>query len=272
MGVLGTVGLAETAGGSDDTFWAFRRLFEALARERALVAVFEDLHRAEPRLLDLLDSVTAFSSGAPIVLLCLARPELLERRPEWAVPGPDRIGLSLEPLSEDEARAMIVTLEPELDEEAFEQIVERAEGNPLFLEQLVAAVREGAEPKLPATVQALLAARIGQLAPAERSLLERASVEGRTFHRGRRLHRLLERQVHVLVGAARNGDPARVRPELPFVHRDAAVPVVRERALVDLRSGFPGARRVLPIGSAEAQGVGRGSCHLAPLRRHPLPE
>jgi predicted ATPase len=182
--VLGTVGLTETAGGSDDTFWAFRRLFEALARERALVAVFEDLHWAEPRLLDLLDSVTAFSSGAPIVLLCLARPELLERRPEWAVPGPDRIGLPLEPLSEDEARAMIVTLEPELDEGAFEQIVERAEGNPLFLEQLVAAVREGAEPKLPATVQALLAARIGQLAPAERSLLERASVEGRTFHRG----------------------------------------------------------------------------------------
>jgi NAD+ synthetase len=128
--------------------------------------------------------VTAFSSGAPIVLLCLARPELLERRPEWAVPGPDRIGFPLEPLSEDEARAMMVTLEPELDEEAFEQIVERADGNPLFLEQLVAAVRDGAEPKLPATVQALLAARIGQLAPAERSLLERASVEGRTFHRG----------------------------------------------------------------------------------------
>jgi predicted ATPase len=182
--VLGTVGLAETAGSSDDTFWAFRRLFEALARERAFVAVFEDLHWAEPRLLDLLDSVTAFSSGAPIVLLCLARPELLERRPEWAVPGPDRIGFPLEPLSEDEARAMMVTLEPELDEEAFEQIVERADGNPLFLEQLVAAVRDGAEPKLPATVQALLAARIGQLAPAERSLLERASVEGRTFHRG----------------------------------------------------------------------------------------
>jgi predicted ATPase len=182
--VLGTVGVAETVGGSDDTFWAFRRLFEALAHERALVAVFEDLHWAEPRLLDLLDSVTAFSSGAPIVLLCLARPELLERRPEWAVPGPDRIGLSLEPLSEDEARAMIVTLEPGLDEEAFEQIVERAEGNPLFLEQLVAAVREGAEPKLSATVQALLAARIGQLATPERSLLEHASVEGRTFHRG----------------------------------------------------------------------------------------
>ncbi len=182
--VLGTIGLAETAEGSDDTFWAFRRLFEALARERTLVAVFEDLHWAEPTLLDLLESVAAFSGGAPIVLLCLARPELLERRPEWVVPSPGRIGLPLEPLSEPEARAMIGTLEPELDEEAFERIVERAEGNPLFLEQLVAALREGAEPKVPATVQALLAARIGRLAPAERSLLVRASVEGRTFHRG----------------------------------------------------------------------------------------
>jgi class 3 adenylate cyclase len=182
--VLGAVGLAETASGSDETFWAFRRLFEALARDRALVAVFEDMHWAEPTLLDLLESVAAFSGGAPIMLLCLARPELLERRPEWAVPGPDRIGLSLEPLSEGEARAMIGQLEPELDDEAFEQIVEMAEGNPLFLEQLVAMQREGAEPKLPPTVQALLSARIGQLAPAERNLLERASVEGRTFHRG----------------------------------------------------------------------------------------
>jgi predicted ATPase len=182
--VLGTVGLAEAADGSDDTFWAFRRLFEALARERTLVAVFEDLHWAEPTLLDLIESVAAFSGGAPIVLLCLARPELLERRPEWGVAGPDRIGVSLEPLSEPEARAMIDKLDPKLDEEASERIVARAEGNPLFLEQLLAAQCEGAEPGLPPTVQALLAARIGQLAPAERSVLERASVEGRTFHRG----------------------------------------------------------------------------------------
>jgi hypothetical protein len=95
----------------------------------------------------------------------------------------------------------------------------------------------------------------------------------RAQHRpGRLLHLLLERQVHLLDGATRNGDPPRVRPEFPFVHRHTALPGVREWTLVDLRSCFPGTRRVLPIGSAEAPGVGRGSCHLAPVRRDPLPE
>jgi predicted ATPase/class 3 adenylate cyclase len=221
--VLGAVGLAETAGGSDDTFWAFRRLFEALARERALVAVFEDLHWAEPKLLDLLESVTAFSGGAPIVLLGLARPELLERRPEWAVPGPDRIGLPLEPLSEPDARAMIGKLEPGLDAEVFDQIVERAEGNPLFLEQLVATQRESGEPKLPSTVQALLAARIGQLAPAERNLLERASVEGRTFHRGV-VAKLLGKTDRAQIGAVLMALHRKqlIRPDLPEFPGDDA--------------------------------------------------
>jgi predicted ATPase/class 3 adenylate cyclase len=182
--VLGAVGLAENAGAAEDTFWAFRRLFEALARERPFVAVFEDLHWAEPALLDLLESAAGFSSGAPVVLLCLARPELLEKRPEWAALGPDRRGLPLEPLSPDEARSMVGRLGPELDDEAYDRIVQRAEGNPLFLEQLVAAQRERGEQTLPPTIQALLAARIARLTQGERSLLERASVEGRTFHRG----------------------------------------------------------------------------------------
>ena len=182
--VLGAVGTAENAGGAEDTFWAFRRLFEALARERPLVAVFEDLHWAEPALLDLLESAAGFSSGAPVVLLCLARPELLEKRPEWAALRPDRRGLPLEPLSPDEARSMVGRLGAELDEEAYDRIVERAEGNPLFLEQLVAAQRERGDQTLPPTIHALLSARIARLAQGERSLLERASVEGRTFHRG----------------------------------------------------------------------------------------
>ena len=198
--VLGAVGLAENAGAAEDTFWAFRRLFESLARERPFVAVFEDLHWAEPALLDLLESAAGFSSGAPVVLLCLARPELLEKRPEWAALRPDRRGLPLEPLSPDEARSMVGRLGPELDDEAYDRIVQRAEGNPLFLEQLVAAQRERGEQTLPPTIQALLAARIARLTQGERSLLERASVEGRTFHRGA-LAELLAETDQSVIGA-----------------------------------------------------------------------
>src|SRR5205085_700129 len=80
--ILGAIGLAEP-GGREETFWAVRRLLEVAARELPLVAVFEDVHWAEPTLLDLLEYVAGFSSGAPILLLCLARPELLETRPAW---------------------------------------------------------------------------------------------------------------------------------------------------------------------------------------------
>jgi class 3 adenylate cyclase len=183
--VLGTAGLAEGQSQTEDTAWAFRRLFEALARERPLVAVFEDLHWAEPALLDLLDSLAGFSKGAPILVLCLARPELLEQRASWATPQPTRTLLTLEPLPETHARALVDHLGPQdIDPGGRARIVETAEGNPLFLEQLTAVHAEGAEPSLPPTVQAVLAARIDRLDAGERTVLQRASVEGRGFHRG----------------------------------------------------------------------------------------
>jgi predicted ATPase/class 3 adenylate cyclase len=221
--VLGAVGLAENVGGAEDTFWAFRRLFEALAREGPLVAVFEDLHWAEPALLDLLESAAGFSSGAPVVLLCLARPELLEKRPEWAALRPDRRGLPLEPLSPEEARSMVGRLGPDLDEEASDRIVQRAEGNPFFLEQLVAAERERGDQTLPPTIQALLAARIARLTQGERSLLERASVEGRTFHRGA-VAELLAESDQGVIGARLMGLVGKqlIHPSRPdFVGEDA---------------------------------------------------
>jgi class 3 adenylate cyclase len=183
--VLGAVGLAETEGQTEDIAWGFRRLLEALARARPLVAVFEDVHWAEPTLLDLLEYVAGFSTGAPILLLCLARPELLEQRPSWAVPQPSRTLLALEPLPAADARELVDQLgSGELGEHARARIVETAEGNPLFLEQLVAAQAEDGTTALPASVQAVLAARLDRLAPAERAVLERASVEGLSFHRG----------------------------------------------------------------------------------------
>jgi DNA-binding SARP family transcriptional activator len=183
--VLATAGLADGECAAEETSWAFRRLFEALARERPLLAVFEDVHWAEPTLLALLESLAAFSSGSPILLVCLARPELLERRPGWAAPQPNRRLLALEPLPEANALDLVDRLVPEgLEPGTRARIVETAEGNPLFLEQLLAVQTGGAEPVLPPSVQAVLAARIERLEPGERTVLRYGSVEGRTFHRG----------------------------------------------------------------------------------------
>ena len=182
--VLGAIGLGEP-GGREETFWAVRRLLEATARDRPLVAVFEDVHWAEPTLLDLLDYVVGFSSGRPILLLCLARPELLEaRRPDWAAPRPGRSLLALDPLPKSEARGLVDSLGvEELDAQTRTRIVETAEGNPLFLEQLVAMEAADREATLPPSVQAVLTARIDSLEAGERTVLERAAVEGRNFHR-----------------------------------------------------------------------------------------
>src|ERR671937_387278 len=181
--VLGAIGLAEP-GGREETFWAVRRLLETAARELPLVAVFEDVHWAEPTLLDLLEYVARFSSGAPILLLCLARPELLESRPGWTVPQQGRNVLELDPLPDTHAQELVARLGTDrLSEQAQALIVETGEGNPLFLEQLVAVQAAGEPATLPPNVQAVLAARIDRLEPGERAVLAHASVEGRLFHR-----------------------------------------------------------------------------------------
>src|SRR5205085_3518120 len=165
--------------------WAVRRLFEAVARRRPLVVCVEDVHWAQPTLLDLLEYLVGFSSGAPILLVCLARPELLEARPGWAAPQEGRSLLALDPLPEEDARKLVVSLGADrLDERVRSRIVETGEGNPLFLEQLLAVQAAGEAETLPRTLQAVLAARIDRLEPDERTALQLAAVEGRSFHRG----------------------------------------------------------------------------------------
>jgi class 3 adenylate cyclase/tetratricopeptide (TPR) repeat protein len=176
------VGTSDHAG-TDEIHWAIRTLLEALARERPLVVVLEDLHWAEPRFLDLVEYVAGFSRELPILLLCSARPELLESRPTWTT-------VTLEPLAEPDVDTLVDAL---LADRAFPdntraKVLEAAEGNPLFVEQLLALQAEDpaadGELTVPPTLRALLAARIDRLEPADRAVIERAAVEGRIFHRG----------------------------------------------------------------------------------------
>jgi DNA-binding SARP family transcriptional activator len=156
---------------------AFRRFCEALAREQPLVLAFDDLHWAEPTLLELVEH-TADASVGSVLVVCTAREELLEDRPDFL--GTDRLVLGS--LSEQETVAVLAGLGGgALDANRRGQIVEAAEGNPLFLEQLFALAVDGAEHTLPETIQTLLAARLDRLDPGERAVLERAAVVGRDF-------------------------------------------------------------------------------------------
>jgi predicted ATPase/class 3 adenylate cyclase len=180
--VATAVGASDYPGDPDEIHWAIRTLLEALARDRPLVVVLEDLHWAEPRFLDLVEYVAGFSRERPILLLCSARPELLESRPTWTT-------LALEPLAEADVDTLVdaVLADHTLPDTTHAKVLEAAEGNPLFVEQLLALQAEDAgadgELTVPPTLRALLAARIDRLEPSDRAVIERAAVEGRSFHR-----------------------------------------------------------------------------------------
>jgi DNA-binding SARP family transcriptional activator len=154
-----------------ESYWAVRRLLETLAAERPVLLVLDDLHWAEPALLDLVDYL-ADRAGAPILVLGLARPEL--ERPLGET-------FTLGPLSPEEARAVVAGTAT-LSEEMNERIVELAEGNALYAEQLAVFAAEGGN-GLPPSLEAVLAGRLGRLDPVERAVLQRASVVGREFTR-----------------------------------------------------------------------------------------
>jgi class 3 adenylate cyclase/tetratricopeptide (TPR) repeat protein len=179
------LGESEAATSADEIAWAFRKLLEEKARERPLVCEFDDLHWAEENLLDLVEHVALLTRDAPILLLCMARPELLDIRPGWGGGKGTASTVLLEPLSNAETDRLLDALGG-VDAALREPITAAAEGNPLFVEEMVALVRESDNGKVtvPPTIQALLAARLDQLDPGERSVLERGAVEGRVFHRG----------------------------------------------------------------------------------------
>jgi hypothetical protein len=168
--------------------WAVRRLFESAADLAPLIVVFDDLHWGEPALLDLIEHIADFSRGTAIFAVCLARPELLDRRPGWGGGKLNAANLLLEPLKPAEAAALIDKLVPAggLDPQLRARVQATAAGNPLFVEEMLALIAEsgGADLVVPPTIQVLLAARLDQLQPEERTVLGCGSVEGQSFHRG----------------------------------------------------------------------------------------
>ena len=175
----------DTASGSpEEIAWAFRKLLEAHAAERPVVVVFDDLHWGEPTFLDLVEHVADLSRDAPILLLCMARPELLDVRAAWGGGKLNATNVLLEPLAPGETAELVDLLAGGVERGLRARILEAAGGNPLFVEEMVAmAAESGEEVAVPPTIQALLAARLDQLAAAERDVLERGAVEGQVFHR-----------------------------------------------------------------------------------------
>jgi class 3 adenylate cyclase/tetratricopeptide (TPR) repeat protein len=203
LAVIGhLLGLVEQAPAPTEIFWGIRRTFEAMARRRPLVLILDDIHWGEPTFLDLVDHIADWTHDAPILLIAMARPELLEKRPGWSGGKRSATTVQLEPLSAGESDELVVSLlgQAELPAEVMIQISRAAEGNPLFVEELLgkliddgflvqssggwAAMGDLRELAMPPTISALMAARLDSLGREERTVIERASVEGKTFHRG----------------------------------------------------------------------------------------
>ena len=185
--IAGLVGFDETDGTSEEAFGAVRRLVETLGQERPLVLVVEDIHWAEPTFLDLLDYLADWVRDAPVLLLCLARPDLLDARPTWGGGKHNTVSLLLEPLAETAAESLIETLPggASLDSATRARLAQAAEGTPLFIEQMLALIAQDGPPEgelvVPPTIQAILAARLDRLGPAERAVIERGALVGREF-------------------------------------------------------------------------------------------
>jgi class 3 adenylate cyclase len=189
-------------GATQDGFWAVRKLFEHLAHERPVVVVFDDIHWAEPTFLDLIEHLADWTRDASLLLLCIARPELLEIRAGWGGGKMNATSILLEPLPNDAASHLLDNLlgRAEIPDAARARILDAADGNPLFVEEMLGmliddgllkfedgawrGVDDLADITVPPTIQLLLAARLDRLDAEERAVIERGAVEGKVFHSG----------------------------------------------------------------------------------------
>jgi tetratricopeptide (TPR) repeat protein len=232
------LGESDAPTSADEIAWAFRKLLEQAA---PLLVVFDDIQWGEETFLDLVEHISLCSTGAPLLIMCLARPELAERRPAWPVV------LRVEPLP---AAAVDQLMPATVPAGLRERIARFAGGNPLFVTEMVAmAAAGGEEVMVPATLKALLAARLDQLEAVERGVLERGAVEGELFHR-RAVQALSSPETPVMPKLAALVRKELIRPERPqlpaedgfrFRHlliRDAAYDSLPKATRVDLHERF----------------------------------
>jgi class 3 adenylate cyclase len=267
--VAATIGLSDEVVPTEEAFWGIRKLLETIAGHKPLVAVIDDLHWAEPTMLDLIDHIADWSREAPILLLAIARPELLDTRPQWGGGKLNATTILLEPLGPDDSAKLIGNLvdDEELARTVQQRIGETAEGNPLFVEELVAMLIDQGVLRLegehwqaaedlrsitvPPSISALVAARLDHLEPPERDLIGRASVVGKIFQRsavaelsppdrrdelGPRLMTLVRKELVRPDRSATTGDEA-----FRFRHllvRDAAYASLTKEQRADLHARF----------------------------------
>jgi class 3 adenylate cyclase len=188
--VAGALGVTESTAYPAETFWAVRKLLEAVAAKRPLVVVLEDIHWAEPTFLELIEYLPTAIRGLPVLIVAVARTELFDTRPDFAADLPGARRVDLQPLSGAESRALVEHLigDAGVTSGLSDRVFENAEGNPLFVEELVRMLIDerqlGRDPSvfaLPATIHAVLAARLDRLDRGERAIVESAAIIGRSF-------------------------------------------------------------------------------------------
>jgi tetratricopeptide (TPR) repeat protein len=196
------IGLIDAVFPVEETFWAVARMFEVLAAERPLVVVVDDIHWAEQTFLDLIRSVVD-STEAPLVFVCSSRRDLLDEHPEWAEDREHSRTITLLPLSEEESSEIVQNLlgSASVDEIARQRIIAAAEGNPLFVEQVLSmlvddgTLHQGTDGRwvlasgldslrIPPSISALIAARLDRLGSTDRTVVEHGAVFGQVFYRG----------------------------------------------------------------------------------------
>jgi class 3 adenylate cyclase/tetratricopeptide (TPR) repeat protein len=278
-GLLGDAGAQPAV---QELFWAIRKLLEQLAAQRPVVVVFDDLHWAEQTFLQLIEYLADWAGPAPLLLVCLARGELLEAHPDWSAPRPNAELVPLQPLNEEETRQLVAGLvDGKVDPGAQARISSFAEGNPLFVEEMLRMLADsgelhteagqwvlegsGADVPVPTSIQALMSARLERLEPEQLAVLERAAVVGQVFGWGDvaalcdddrqavrtagHLQALLRKQL-----IKPRHDDMTDEDQFEFVHglvRDTAYQLIPKSARVDLHERFAQwAGRTLGGGSA----------------------
>ena len=229
--LVGLVAESELSGDrQDEAFAAWRTFFESLAERRPLVLVFEDLQWADAGLLDFIDHLVDWASGVPLLVLCTARPELLDRRPDWGGGKLNASTQALSPLGERQtARLIAAVLEQALlPAETQTALLEHAGGNPLYAEQFARLyVERGTAEKLPLpeTVQGIIGARLDTLSHEDKVVLQDASVIGKVFWTGalRGEPELLRRRLHALERAGlvrrQRSSSVEAQEEYTFTHQ-----------------------------------------------------